>query len=254
MSIKEVNIREVPYEELDKLFFHHGDKKYHTEVEKNGIPSLIGNNSKYIDSKKSIFFSIGVENTLKLIDVWIKWRLDRLNNPFFNAMNNRRIINSPEEKEEYNRKWQEWYNLFVTGKYKNVPGLLEKLYEFELTEGLASCYYYILDLKENEEYVLDQIDDKKKRTTDLAKLKAFYGSYSDFTTPVADKWNMQTIPGKDITVEPERIRILSVDGKKDVISIVKYLYELYLEHTKEKANFMILDDFIEYTKTKERTR
>lgn len=251
MEIKVIDIKEKSYEELDTLFYHQGDKKYHSEVETKGIPSLIGENSKGLDTQKSIFFSIGIENTLKLIDVWIKWRLDRLNNPFYKVT--RKELRSKEAQIFYQRKWEEWYELFITGKYKDEEKIVKEVFEYELTKGLINCYYYILDLKENEEYVLDQIDEKKQNIFDIRKAKAFYGSYSDFSTTVADKWNMQTIPGKDIVIEPERISMLMVDDKVDVISIVKYLYNLYLEHTKEKADFMILDDFIEYTNTKKRT-
>ena len=44
-----------------------------------------------------------------------------------------------------------------------------------------------------------------------------YGDYSDYMSYEVDKWNMQTIPGKDITICPEEIiQLVTGDGKEDV--------------------------------------
>ena len=70
--------------------------------------------------------------------------------------------------------------------------------------------YYILDLKEGEDFTFDEIDVKKEKFINLEKDSIryripnhMYGNYSDFESAKVDKWNMNTILGKELTIEPE---------------------------------------------------
>ena len=80
-----------------------------------------------------------------------------------------------------------------------------------------------------------------------------YGSYSNFESSKVDKWNMNTFLGKQMTIEPNRIRQLTLpNDKNDVLSIITYLYDKYKEITpeEEQVNFDVLDSYIEYAKEK----
>ena len=64
---------------------------------------------------------------------------------------------------------------------------------------------------------------------------------------------MNTVLGKEITIEPSRIsQIITTDGKTDVYSIVKCMYEKYKENVpeSEQVKFDLLDGYMEYTKSK----
>ena len=126
---------------------------------------------------------------------------------------------------------------------------------------MENSSYYLLDLIENEEFVYDQFDHKKVSAIENAKVngrinpmtKIMYGDYSSFKTPVVDKWNMQTIPGKNMTITPDRIKVLCTDGKTDVVSILLALYKKYQNEATNKVNLPMLDKFVEYVNNKNMT-
>lgn len=265
-SIQNLDISTLSYEQMENLFFHYSWKKYLESYDKEGMKPVIGENSEGIDPKASIFFSKGVEGVLELWDVWLKWRLNRQNNPQFSgttqdeiqATNNR--FRTGQITDEERKKWYYWMDYFKSKKYLENPLMLEKLYEYQFTEMINSDYL-ILDLKEQEDFSYEQVDIKKQWAIEKAKATGRgidpltatqYGHYSDFSSPMVDKWNMQTIPGKNITIEPSRIRRLTIDGKTDVFSIMKYMYDKYqLEVPKEKqVKFDVLDNYIKYVTEK----
>ncbi len=65
-----------------------------------------------------------------------------------------------------------------------------------MIEEMLNSSYYVLDLKENEDFVYNQVDSKKEATISKKRngqinpmVRMMYGEYSDFTTPNVDKWN-----------------------------------------------------------------
>ena len=261
-SILNLNLALLSYNQMDQLFFHYSWKKYLESYDKEGMKPVIGENSKGIDPEASIFFSKGVEGVLELWDVWLKWILNRQNNPQFNGTTQEEIESTNKRfktgqiTEEERKKWHYWIDYFKNKKYLENPLMLKRLYDYQYNEMINSDYF-ILDLKENEDFIYSQVDIKKQEAIEKAKKTKYginpltatqYGAYSDFSSPIVDKWNMQTIPGKNITIEPSRIRRLNVNGKTDVFSIMKYMYDKYkMEIPKEKqVKFDILDNYIKY--------
>ena len=127
---------------------------------------------------------------------------------------------------------------------------------------MQASNYYLLDLNEGEDFSFDEVDVKKdanlkrKDIPSDIEYKIFhemYGSYSNFESSKVDKWNMNTFLGKQMTIEPNRIRQLTLpNDKNDVLSIITYLYDKYKEITpeEEQVNFDVLDSYIEYAKEK----
>jgi hypothetical protein len=260
--IENLDISNFTYDELEPLFFHYGWKKYMKSYDENGMKPAIGENSDGIDNVKSIFFSKGIEGVLELWDVWLKWRLNRQNNPQFAGSNPEEIKSTTQRfrsgniTDEEKKKWFYWRDIFINKKYLNNHNIMSKLFEYEYAE-MKNSDYFIMDLKEGEEFFYDQIDMKKEKVITNAKIEAKaidpfaltqYGHYSDFSTPIADKWNMQTIPDKDIVVEPSRLKRLKVNDKDDVFSVVKYFYDKYKKEKpkEEQIKFDVLDSYIEY--------
>lgn len=264
-TIKNIDISLLNYKQLDQMFFHYSWNKYLEIFDKEGMKPIIGENSKGIDKEQSIFFSIGVEGVLELWDVWLKWRMNRLYNPQFFGLTeeekeytNFRFKNglaTEEEKEQY----KEWEELFGSKKALSDPKLLAPLFEYQYKEMVGSDYF-ALDLKENEEFSYSQEDIKKvwskKEEAQTGKINPItltqMGEYTDFSTTIADKWNMQTIPGKDFVIEPDRIRRLNVEGKFDVFSIVDFLYRSYKKEKplQDQVKFDVLDSYMEYVNSK----
>lgn len=260
-NIENLDISEFSYEQLDSLFYHWSPKEFFSVYNETGMPASIGKNSDGIDSEVSIFFSKGILGVLLLWDVWLKWRLNRMFNPQYRGNNLQEVRNnqnryfSGDITEEERREWVEWIRYFCSKKFMNDPKILETLFKFEFKEMIDSDYF-ILNLKENEEFRWDQIDSKKQsmllnekkynRISTIGRVQ--YGSYSDYSTPVADKWNMQTIPGKNIIIEPKRMKKLTFKGRDDVFSVISAFYDMYKRSVsaEEQVSFDVLDKYILY--------
>lgn len=260
-NIENLDISEFSYEQLDSLFYHWSPKEFFSVYNETGMPASIGKNSGGIDSEVSIFFSKGILGVLLLWDVWLKWRLNRMFNPQYRGNNLQEVRNnqnryfSGDITEEERREWVEWIRYFCNKEFMNDPKVLETLFKFEFNEMMSSDYF-VLDLKENEEFRWDQIDSKKQsmllnekkynRISTIGRVQ--YGSYSDYSTPVADKWNMQTIPGKNIIIEPKRMKKLTFKGRDDVFSVISAFYDMYKRSVsaEEQVSFDVLDKYILY--------
>lgn len=266
-NIKNVNLIELSDEELQHGLFHFSLKKDKNSIDRKGLETRIGRNSKGIDKQSSIYFSYGLEGALETWDVWLKWRANRLYSPCFQE-ENKEIIEklengtaTEEEKKEYYYKAELWNEEFSSGKYREDREKMKFLFDFQIDEMQASNYY-LLDLKEGEDFSFDEVDVKKesnlkrKDRTNNVGYKIFhemYGSYSDFESSKVDKWNMNTFLGKQMIIEPNRIKQLTLpNGKNDVLSIITYLHDKYKEITpaEEQVKFDVLDSYVEYVKDK----
>lgn len=266
-NIKKINLSELSDEELQHVCFHYSLKKDKNSIDRKGLETRIGRNSKGIDKQSSIYFSYGLEGALKTWDVWLKWRANRLYSPYWQE-ENKEIIEkiendtaTEEEKKEYYYKAKLWNEEFSSGKYRQDKEKMKFLFDFQMDEMQASNYY-LLDLKEGEDFSFDEVDVKKDaylkrkdRPNDMGYkiFQEMYGSYSDFESSKVDKWNMNTFLGKQMTIEPNRIKQLTLpNGKNDVLSIITYLYDKYKEITpeEEQVKFDVLDAYMEYAKEK----
>ena len=260
-NIENLDISEFSYEQLDSLFYHWSPKEFFSVYNETGMPASIGKNSDGIDSEVSIFFSKGTLGVLLLWDVWLKWRLNRMFNPQYRGNNLLEVRNNQKRyfsgniTEAERREWVEWIRYFCNKEFMNDLKVLETLFKFGFNEMMSSDYF-VLDLKENEEFRWDQIDSKKQsmllnekkynRISTIGRVQ--YGSYSDYSTPVADKWNMQTIPGKNIIIEPKRMKKLTFKGRDDVFSVISAFYDMYKRSVsaEEQVSFDVLDKYILY--------
>lgn len=57
----------------EKSFLHYTDKKNVENIFNIGLLPRIGKNSKNIELNKKCFFTEGFDNTLLLMDSWLKW-------------------------------------------------------------------------------------------------------------------------------------------------------------------------------------
>ena len=101
-NIKNINLSKIPFEKLKKMAFHYSLKKDKNSIDSKGLECRIGRNSDGVDKKAAIYFSYGIEAVLETWDVWLKWRLNRLNNPKWNEENKelRELIENGQANEE----------------------------------------------------------------------------------------------------------------------------------------------------------
>ena len=267
-NIDNIDISTLDYDQIERMFFHYSWKKFLELYDKKGIEPDIGENSDGIDFEPSIFFSKGLEGVLELWDVWLKWRLNRQNNPQYKG-NDLDEIKATSERfksgnisEEEKQNWYYWMDYLKEKRYLYNNEMLKKLFEYQYNEMINSVYF-IMDLRENDEFIYNQIDVKKQMAIENSKKTgrgidsltfAQYGTYSDFSNPIVDKWNMQTIPGKQMTIEPSRIKMVNVKGNTDVYSIVKFMYDKYKKEIplEKQVKFDILDKYITYVEDKKK--
>ena len=57
----------------ENTFFHYTNKSNIDSIFEKGLLPNIGENSKNIEKNKKVFFTKGFDNTLILMDAWIKW-------------------------------------------------------------------------------------------------------------------------------------------------------------------------------------
>lgn len=246
-NIKNLCIDNISLEELDSKFFHFCSNDFLDVYDSVGMSPQIGNNSKGIDNQPSIFFSRGVEGILELWDVWFKWKLNRIFNPQYKNSSTNEEVNS-------------WFYYFCSGEFINNDEILNITFDV-MEEEMLNSSYYLIDLKENEDFIYEQVDSKKEMAILKSRngkinpmVKTMYGKYSDFSTAIEDKWNMQTIPGKELIIRPDRIKNISINGKTDVVSILLGLYNRYKKEVDSPLDLPILDKFVNYEKNKENSK
>jgi hypothetical protein len=107
-----------------------------------------------------------LEAVLQTWDVWLKWRLNRLNNPLWKGKTFEENLKMQERfhdglftSEEY-KKYAEWKNEYLSGSYKNDREKLKELYEYQFAE-LCNSIYFSFNLEEGIDYKTNQIDYKK---------------------------------------------------------------------------------------------
>lgn len=263
--IKLLDISTLSNEELKTIIFHHSLKKYKNAIDREGVKTRIGMNSEGIDYLEAIYFSYGIEAVLQTWDVWLKWRANRLGDPYFQEEYKELIAAirngtaTEQEKKEFWYKCKLWNDEFLSGEYKRDKEKMNFLFEFQIDEMIASNYY-VLDLVEGKDFSFDEIDVKKDRELKKDKNSLSYrkfieinGGHSNMETPLVDKWNMNTFLGKKIIINPDRVKQLTVpNGKNDVLSVVLFLYDKYKEITQDEqqVHFDVLDEYIEYVKEK----
>ena len=261
-----LDISSLALDELNNMCFHHSLRKDLPSISMNGLKAKIGRNSQGIDEEAAIYFSYGLEAVLETCDVSLKWRMNRLFDPKWQEENTKmisRIKNGlaiEEEKKQFYSECDKWNNEFISGAYKEDIKKLAFLFEYQFQE-MQHSIYYTLALCEGKEFTFDEIDTKKLRVLAnkeadegaYMKQRVMYGDYSDNDNIYVDKWNMNTVLGKDIIIMPDRMRLLQTkDGKTDVFSIVLSFYNTYKENIpfEEQVHFDLLDGYIQYVKSK----
>ena len=278
-NIKSIDICELSDEELEKMCYHFSLKINQPFIDKNGLVPKIGKNSKGMDTEKLIFFSYGLQGVIELWDFWLKWRANKLFNPWYQEEDKeivkafRKGTVSIEEQNSFFEKYgirnvktasmegmvSSWDEEFISGEYKKDKNKMNYLFEYQINELIASNYY-VLDLIEGKDFSFDDTDLKKqimltwKRNSINYKVyETMLKGHSNLDSTKLDRWNMTTKTGERIIIIPERIKQLVVHNcPNDALRVLLFLYDKYKKKvpTDQQVETELLDSFIEYVKFK----
>lgn len=193
--MKEIDIKNVDF---DKCFFHYTDKNNLDSILENGLLPKIGKNSRNLELTKKVFFTIGFDNTLILMDSWIKWLTLRPDSEFIYACGSFYMKHKIFPRILVDKLFAVWI--------KSDKGILKACKK--LDSILEKSIYLKLDLEENVDFSYEDVDEVKKQTFSRKQLGYIYKYGYDVNDPKLEPWNMHTLSGKII--------------EKDKISLIRY--------------------------------
>lgn len=245
-----IDLTDFDYEDLAKMHFHYSHKNNGKSIEENGLISQIGENSEELDEEEAIYFCVGLEAVLHCWDIWLKWRLNRLNNPRAAGVKCSTEFNAQHGAEIWKNSVA-WMKHMSSKKYRDDVSLLENTFEYERIELIRSDYY-ALTIAPGIDYPKEQFDPKKAFICGSGYAEEIYGVgvSTHLDNEFAEQWNRSTDLGKKARISPDNVWLLAAEGDCDALSVLNYLYRTYIKHCKEidetPAQFALLPKFLEY--------
>lgn len=208
--------------DMDELnsFFHFTNIGNLESIENKGLLPKKGENAFSLERTEKIFFSKGGIGTLEIIDAWIRWRIYKTIQAYYEAHN---LSNCKEA--------------FITGK-GYTKEIIEKTF-IDFYNYISNCVYLKLDLKEHEDFAYDDIDEIKKYFKKDEMLKKMYGPYSNIDSPIMESWNMHTFTNRIIS--PDKLSIIELNENLNALYIIKNLAEKY-----SCDNLYYLNEFLSF--------
>lgn len=208
--------------DIENTYFHFTDATRLKSIKETGLKSDIGEHSKGLDKKASVFFQLGMIPFIQGCDSWIKWVMHKM----YGEANKYGFYDGLP-KNEIKSKQHEWRKIFLSEEYLSDNERKEKAFEL-IYNALKRKILLTLDLKPGIDFSFDDIDyNKQERLAEKEKgdiipylyMKEMYGKYSEVDSTVMDKWNMHTYFGIDI--EPERLmQVADSEERTDLLHIL----------------------------------
>ena len=231
--MERINLEEL---DMEKTFFHFTRAKY-LEGEEGIIKKGLVSNLEYRENavgddknNPAIYFAIGADGVLKLIDVWIRGEYNRIA-----GKNGKPPGNIGIDTEIMQKTFERIYDDFKSRKYLQIEGLIQ---------GKDPT---------TSDYDIEGEDFKKKNALNkelnmIEVFKWMYGSYSIFDSNVMDNWNMNTHIGEKV-ITPDKLKMIQAsNGRTDALSVISEIYEKFRSNTVDEL--IQLDDFMEYVQEK----
>ena len=213
------NYNVIDIKDLNKnAFLHYTALNNINNIFTEGLEPRIGDNSEGVEKNEKVFFTIGLTNTLILMESWIKWliaksaadlpgkKFDKLLYKIATYMLKLKIfqplmtfIVKCELKDKYRRK---------------------KAYKI-LNEIMENSVFLNLNLIENIDYNFENVDEIKTGNFNKKLLKIMYSSKSNVNDSYMEFWNMHTIPNK--TIEANKIKLVKINDSYKASDILEYM-------------------------------
>lgn len=238
-------MKEILLDELDdnNSFFHFTKIENMKSISKIGLEARIGPNSDIANEPfTTVFFSKGKKGILENSDAWLKWFM-------YHAYTEDNMFGFYHKEKDVKEQVENWYQEFYSRKYLEDTKKQERLFEI-ISKSMQKATYLSLDLEPGKEFDYNDYDNLKVKTlkekaegNDIRykTSKEMYGSFSNIDSPIMDGWNMHT--KRATSIPQEKIaRVVTKDGKKDMLSIVVAVYH----QKKEDEHYDLLDHFMKY--------
>lgn len=219
----------IDIKELNKttVFLHYTDKRNVKSIFSVGLLPKIGKNSKNIELNKKVFFTEGFDNTLFLMDSWIKWLVLRPKSNFIYKCGCFYMTHKIFPKIVVDLIFKNWIK-----SDKKVKYACEKLDNI-----LKNSVFLKLDLVENVDFSYSDIDEVKNQSFSRKQLGYVYTYGSDVSDSKMELWNMHTL--KDKIIEPEKIKLIQINNNSCAKDIVLYMVDNTELSIENKCPFLV---------------
>lgn len=219
----------IDIKELNKttVFLHYTDKRNVKSIFSVGLLPKIGKNSKNIELNKKVFFTEGFDNTLFLMDSWIKWLVLRPKSNFIYKCGCFYMTHKIFPKIVVDLIFKNWIK-----SDKKVKYACEKLDNI-----LKNSVFLKLDLVENVDFSYSDIDEVKNQSFSRKQLGYVYTCDSDVSDSKMELWNMHTL--KDKIIEPEKIKLIEINNNNCAKDIVLYMVDNTDLSIEDKCPFLV---------------
>lgn len=271
MKVLNQTAEEMPIIELTEeniIHFHFTETKFLQDIQENGLEARIGSNAFGVEETKKVFFSEGIDNVAKCIDVWIRWRIvayhktntlpKYIEEEFGQPVDMQYYQDHSELSDRDVQRYAEAYQRALDRFKKEIAEgkLSTSEARSHAYEDMYKCWknrsYLSLDLEEGEDFTRTDISEDKKlafETDSKDYLRYMYGEY-EFDSLQMDTWNMHTKAGQG--VDPSKIKgVLAVDGKTDGLSVAQRIYEIVKTKHHGQVNLPDLEKWLAYCHSRE---
>ena len=208
-----IDIKELP----KNTYFHYTNINNLENILKEGLVPAIGDNAVGIEKSEKIFFTVGITNSLILMESWIRWLIakslsdmpgKKLDKPVYKFATWLLKIKILQPILTFVVKCELKSKAIRIRQYKNLKNILD------------NSIYLSLDLEYYSDYSLNDIDEVKNGNFDKKLLSLMYNK-SNVYDEYMEYWNMHTYSGKQIG--PEKIHLIKVGDSYKASDILEYM-------------------------------
>lgn len=207
-NMKIVDINNIDF---DNSFLHYTNKSNLKSITQNGLLPKIGRNAKNIELTKKVFFTKGFDNTLILMDSWIKWLTLRPKSNFIYMCGSFYMKHKIFPRFVVDIIFKKWIK--NDRRIERACKTLDSI--------LINSVFLELDLKENIDFSYEDIDEVKNQAFSRKQLSYIYTYGYDLNNPKLELWNMHTLSGK--TIENNKISLINCDNSTTAKDIILFM-------------------------------
>ena len=200
---------------LDKktTFLHYTDRENIENIFQIGLLPKIGQNSKNIELSKKVFFTEGLDNTLLLMDSWIKWLVLKPKNNIIYKCGCFYMTHKIFPKIIV--------NLIFKNSIKNDNKIKYACNKLDII--LKNSVFLKLDLVEGIDFSYNDIDEIKNQSFSRKQLSYIYTYGNNINDSKMELWNMHTFKNK--LIEKEKIKLVEFNNSRCAKDIVLYMVD-----------------------------
>ena len=227
-------MKKIDLEKNKVKYFHFTKKKNLESIDEKGLVPKIGDNSKSGEATPKVFFSDGISEVAKCLDVWVRWRIIQYQKtnqrqepldfvPFEPVIDGNLSDNDKARYEKiFHEKMSQFSKDMASGKLDTADA---RNYAYEdMYREWKDLVYLSLDLEEGIDFSKDDNDEAFEKNQTEEDIKVGEYMYGSMDKDVAmQSWNMHTKSNQGVPRD-KILGQLSVNDKTDGISIAKEIF------------------------------